>query len=207
MNIRELYKTLLHFYDLDSQLDIESFICLSSPLFGNRIGNRKHAREALFVRENGEDMEIGLYLAPEVLLALESEQPLERLDAFSCAVEGVSHFLYLTDRAQRERTLSVLELELQAEVDKFLIIHLIASSRRGGAGPELFERQFASCEFDKDLSEDERHRYETASRYAAKHCFTLKDRFFNPLRLAELISTSRDFFHLGLRGKLSLLTP
>jgi hypothetical protein len=207
MKIRDLYKALLQFYDLDSDLDIESFVYLNDPLDVDHIGSKLRNMEELLVRQVGDDLEIGLYLAPEVLLALEREHALERLDEFSCAAEGVSHFLYLTDRAQRGRTVSKLELELQAEVDKFLLIHLIESSARGSAGPELFDRQFVQHDFDAGLGEAERHRYETASHYAAKHCFCLKDRYFNPLRFSALAFTSRDFFHRDLSGKLSLLTP
>ncbi len=36
-------------------------------------------------------------------------------------VEGVSHFLYLAERARRELPTTQLELELQAEVDKYVL--------------------------------------------------------------------------------------
>lgn len=207
MSIDELYRTLLWLYDLDDAFDIEQFVRLTDAAGSDRVGNGTRRMEALLLRQTGEDLEIGLFLAPEVVVALECAEPLAQLDEFACAAEGVSHFVYVTDRAQRNMCVSKLELELQAEVDKFLLIHLIASAKRGNAGPELFERQFETFSFDPGLNDAERERYATASRYGAKRCFFLKERFFNPLRIVELASTSRDFFHRNLAGKLSLLTP
>ena len=56
---------------------------------------------------------------------------------FCLAVEGVSHFVYVALRAARERPVSPLELELQAEVDKFACCLLVAGRRPAAAAPAL----------------------------------------------------------------------
>ncbi len=45
-----------------------------------------------------------------------------RLDPLCQIIEGVSHFVYLTERAQAEQSTTHLELEIQAEVDKYVVL-------------------------------------------------------------------------------------
>ena len=68
------------------------------------------------------------------LANLERHDPATRLDEtnfadFCLAVEGVSHFIYVALRAADDRGVSQLELELQAEVDKFACCVLVAGRR------------------------------------------------------------------------------
>ena len=39
-------------------------------------------------------------------------------------IEGVSHFVYVADRARRKLPATQLELELQAEIDKYVLLVL-----------------------------------------------------------------------------------
>ena len=73
---------------------------------------------------------------------LRAHDPRERLDDgnlpdFLLALEGVSHFVYIAHRARLERSVSAVELELQAEVDKLPARSPLPSSRgnRRGAPP------------------------------------------------------------------------
>ena len=208
MKIRDLYAALCSLYGRPLRVDIEHFLVMAAPAeTGIAVGNRLPEREALFIRSSDEGIELGLYLAPEIVAALEFHDPLDRLEAFACAAEGVSHFLYVVDRVEEGRSVSQLELELQGEVDKFLLLHLFAAGRRGEIGPELFQRQFERHGFDPRLSPAELERYESASHFAAKYCATLLARCFNPLRRSELAARARQFFACGLRDKLALVTP
>ena len=80
--------------------------------------------EQVLISANEEGAELGVYIDRAVLLRLESHNPFEQLsDAnladFCTALEGVSHFQYLIWCMEHARTVSLLELELQAEVDKY----------------------------------------------------------------------------------------
>ena len=44
------------------------------------------------------------------------------LDPLCQIIEGVSHFVYLADRARVDREATQLELEMQAEVDKYVVL-------------------------------------------------------------------------------------
>src|SRR5207249_6014341 len=75
--------------------------------------------EQLLVHENGEELELALFVDPSLLQRLQGRSPFEDLPGFCEATEGVSHFLYLVRAAQLERSVSLLELEAQGEIDKF----------------------------------------------------------------------------------------
>ena len=208
MRIEELYQLLCRFYGLSPDLDIRHFLILADGR-AQRIAGEKRTptRETLLIRQSGDWLEIGLFIDPSIIVALEAPDPLVHLDEFACAAEGASHFLYLIDRAKKDRCVSRLELELQGEVDKFLTIHLIAARLNGSVAPGYFDRLFEEHHFNLQLSPEERHRYEQASYFAAKYCSFLRQRFFNPLRLEELMPKARDFFSRDLTSKLSLLIP
>jgi len=68
---------------------------------------------------------MSLYLDPELLERLDRADPMERLHDgnvadYWTALEGVSHFLYLAWNAGHDKPVSLLELEMQAEVDKYV---------------------------------------------------------------------------------------
>lgn len=209
MKIGEMYQAMCEFYGMREMPNISDYL-LTTPResFQQKIiGNISREREALYIREGSEGPELGLYIAPSIVNLLESCDELEHLDEFACAVEGVSHFLYICDRIGKARSVSCLELELQGEVDKFIVIHLLASSRMRSISKDFFRRQFDGCSYDGALSPAELDTYNTASHFAAKYCAHLMDECFNPLRYERLSQEARDFFNMGLSDKVRKLIP
>lgn len=208
MKISDLYLMLCNLYGIRNPIDIEHYLLsVKGRADGVVIGNRLPGREALIMRQSGENLEVGLYINPAITAAVESGDALGNIDALACTAEGVSHFLYVADRAARDRRLSRLEIELQGEVDKFLVIHLIASESLQSVPPWLFSRLFEDYSFDPGLGPQELERYATANHFAAKFCSFLRLRYFNPLRLSGLTTAARDFFERDLASKLKLLIP
>ncbi len=76
-------------------------------------------REVLLVRQGDEELEVSLFLPAR--LASGTWETFS-LDERCQVVEGASHFLTICARARADRTTTQLELELQAEVDKWLIL-------------------------------------------------------------------------------------
>jgi len=208
MKISELYRMLCSLYGVSSPLDIDHYLVMACSSGSDElVGNSDISRETLLIRQTDEALEIGLFIDPSIICALESGDALDHLDELSCAAEGASHFLYVADRAGKNRQVSKLELELQGEVDKFLLIHLNAAGRYGEISPELFERQFERHSFGPGLSEDEVERYATASHFAAKYCSHLRSTCFNPLRMSDLKLQARNFFERDFPGKVARLVP
>lgn len=129
------------------------------------------ADEWVLVREADDGLDLGVYIAPARLAELDAvATPGEAVDrcfgAFCAATEGVSHFLLLIERARREEPVRMLELELQAEVDKFVTAWL----HRRGDGLKLGRRLFRHATLRDGLSAPERWRYREAGRLAEGLC-------------------------------------
>lgn len=129
------------------------------------------ADEWVLVRQQGEDVDLGVYIAEEHLAAIDAAgSPVDAIAgcfrAFCAAVEGVSHFLLLVERARREEPVSMLELEAQAEVDKYLCASLHHQHR----DREWRARLFEEASLAPGLSAAETRRYTEAARLAAGWC-------------------------------------
>ena len=134
-------------------------------------------REQLLLREADGELAMALFVDAAALANLERNDPAARLDDdnftdFCLAVEGVSHFVYLALRAAQSRPVSQLELELQAEVDKFACCLLVA-----GTAASLRRRLYGDVVYADDLDADERERYRTANREAGRYAAALERRF------------------------------
>jgi hypothetical protein len=152
-------------------------------------------REVLLLREGDEELEMTLVLPKRIL-----ENPWETLslDERCQVVEGASHFLVVCDRAKQERPTTHLELELQAEVDKWLIL-----SRGGRLDPEaLRDALFEGGEFLHAENTVEGERYRLASSLAGRFVHRLCKRFVAHGRLAEMRAELVRFFHLPQSEKL-----
>ena len=149
-------------------------------------------------------LELGLYLAPDVIGMLASGA-VAGLGPFCQLAEGVSHFLYLSRSAELDRPVSLLELEVQAEVDKFALLLLRAwSEGRGAWAASLHSRLFDETALRPGLSAAETHRYGEANRLARAFCARLL-----PLcaarRLEQLLQTLRYAYRLGASAKFQHL--
>jgi hypothetical protein len=92
---------------------------------------------------------------------------------------------------------SALELELQAEVDKFACCLLLQRSC-----DDLRRRLFQDVRFADDLDAAERDRYRTANGQADRYAETLERRFVRADRLDDMLDELRRFYRLPLGGKL-----
>lgn len=164
-------------------------------------------REAVLIREHHDAAEIGVFVAPEVLGRLTAENPLidlsdERLDDLWLALEGVSHYRYLAFNCGRECRVSLLELELQAEVDKFVTTRFLAEAQGyPNSHAALHDRLFSQAEVRGDLGAELSERYCVASEHAARYCSGLQ--LFEAFH-ASTLGQLRDFYRLDRPGKMSL---
>jgi hypothetical protein len=166
--------------------------------------------EALLVLESGDTLHVALFLDEAVLAQLSSGPAAPwsraRLSGFCAAAEGVSHFLYLAQRAEQGGQVSQLELEAQAELDKYLtvLLQLWATGRRA-ASPALRRQLFEPCALRDGLSPLERDRYRLASALAAACARALEVRFVLEGRLEALLREARRLYRLSGGEKFSAL--
>jgi hypothetical protein len=173
------------------------------------------APEELLVVEEEDGVALGLYLAPGIIAAAagaDPHDPRPRLTArgalrdVACAAEGISHFVYLATRAAAGRSVSLLELEVQAEVDKFalLLLHLWRRGLRRMSA-SLRRRLFERVRYHAWLGAEERARYVEANRLGGGYARWLEDRFIEEADIDGLLRELRRTYRRGGGEKLSYL--
>ena len=170
----------------------------------------RRPREQLLVCEADGEMELALFLDPSAIANLAQRDPAHRLDEhnvgdFLLALEGVSHGVYTVVCAQRERSVSALELELQAEVDKYVTCLLISDDGGDLAQRSAYwrHRLFVNCEYHDDLDADERDRYRAANDNALRYTGMLQARFVASGQIPAMLAEVRRFYRRGLAEKLA----
>lgn len=168
-------------------------------------GHAPRAAEELLVLEEPDGLSLGLFLDE----ALGEGAWRGELGPVVQAAEGVSHFVYLATRAERGRPVSLLELEAQAEVDKFALLLLPLSGRRGqrrrrsrGLRRRLYER----VRYLDHLSHDELVRYQEANRLGAGYARWLEGRYVEEADVEGLLRELRQSYRLGAGEKLCYLS-
>lgn len=198
---------LAAWYELELPLDVES-VLISDPQVRAALlpSGSRQPPEQLLVRQDGEDLELALFLEPEVLETLRRHDPREHLGEVNLArlaqmVEGVSHFVCVSWNGQHDRQVSALELELQGEIDTFLACAALAD---GDAG-RILDRLFDRIGFAADLDAEERARYRTAHRLAGRYCLDLLRRYGDQLGQPALRRELCRFYRLDRPGKFAAI--
>ena len=187
-------------YRVETRLAIDAFVIDGDQR--NRMQPARAPREQLLLREMDGELAMALFVDADALANLERHDPAAQLDDrnytdFCLAVEGVSHFVYMALAAARSRPISQLELELQAEVDKFATCFLVT-----GAAANLRRRLFGDVTYADDLDADERERYRTANNEASRYTEALERRFVARAQTGALLAELRRFYRMDLPDKL-----
>ncbi len=178
-------------YHLDRVADVGDFV---SPV-------ESGTREALLLRQAADgEIEIRVLLPP-----LGEERKGEAsLDALCQIIEGVSHFVYVADRARVDRGTTHLELELQAEVDKWVVLAASMNGfdvdRSAALRASLYERVAMVHHEASEIGE----RYRLANDAANRFVRHLEREYVGRGRFRELREKLRAFFKLGQEEKLRL---
>ncbi|MDP9085114.1 MAG: hypothetical protein M3N50_15320 [Pseudomonadota bacterium] len=212
MVLHALQSLLGRLYDVDLDYDVYDFLVTDrEALSGAAPSNDTRAsEEELLLAETPDGAGVALYLDPSLLRRLEGDDPLgalteNNLADYCTALEGVSHFVYSTWRLDRDLPVSLLELETQAEVDKYAVTVFLLADQQGGAYPaHVHARLFDRVGFDTRLAPDQFDRYRTAHRCAAHYCRRLEHRFVSrgQPRTEALVRELRKFYRLGSTAKL-----
>jgi hypothetical protein len=211
--LRGLQTLLGRLYDVDLPYDVYDFLITDRRDVDAATNDNRALDEELLLAEttDGAGAGVALYLDPELLRRLEAADPHDALTEhnladYCTALEGVSHFVYSTWGLQRDLPVSLLELETQAEVDKYAVtVFLLAGQQGGGSYPaHVHARLFDRVSFDARLEPDQFERYRTAHALAARYCRHLERRFVNrgTPKIEAMVRELRSFFRLRHSAKL-----
>jgi hypothetical protein len=172
------------------------------------VGSIEHLGAKTLIREADGDIRLCIYYPDALIRCLERHPPDrgvrdDNVDAFATLVEELDHLLCIAERVIQTRQLSLFELELHANVSKYLVLARFLAGR----SPRIEARRRAWLRyhlFDKGVWCDEdpgvRLRYRDATRWAGQFLDRL-----GRLRPADRIDLLRDFHRAGAPGKLRLI--
>ena len=185
-----LQRRLTAFYNLSAVPPVDAFVSARQDV----------ARERLLVHHAEDGLELRLELPAH---AVDPEGPVA-LDLVCQVLEGVSHFVLVTHRATTEGATSQLELELQAEVDKFVVLALARQKPptprwRSTVKKTLYER----VRYAHPAGTETGDRYRAANRLAIRLVERLERRYLAQARLQDARDALRAFYRLGPGDKLA----
>jgi len=161
----------------------------------------------LLVRESSSGLRACIYYPDAMIQRLEAKPPQHGIDednveAFAVLVEELDHFLVAAERAHAGRGVSLLELELQANVSKDLVLSRFLTGRGRRLNPArrawLRQQLFHERNYN-DADPEVRTRYEEASRLALRFLGTIAG-----ISSRERIDRLRRFHRAPLAEKLTL---
>jgi hypothetical protein len=180
--LRRIQRRIEHYYGLEKTPDVALFAS----------AGQDGEREVLFVRDDGQNVEVALRVPGDVPRAGANDVWLQLL-------EGVSHFVYLAERVRTGLPATQLELELQAEVDKFVLLALDVGDEQREDAYSLHQRIFGQATFLDPPGTEAGERYRLANQLAARLAGRLVAR--DELEVRALL---RRFYRAGQAEKITL---
>ena len=209
MPLEGIQSILTGVYGIRTSLDVRDFVISGQcPVFPKQEGAAaRTVAEKLVLVQDDQNLDLALYLDEGLLDRLHKRDPQRHLgrrnlEDFCTVLEGISHFLYIVYNASRDRSVTLLEMELQAEVDKYvgarlLLDHQQSQQRRRRLLQQLFER----FQLEDGLEPQERERYLSANRLAVQYCYQLESRFAGAG--LNYLTELRSFYRANQPRKLS----
>ncbi|MBL8200805.1 MAG: hypothetical protein JNK40_07525 [Chromatiales bacterium] len=197
-------------YDVEVEHDVRDYLVTDRNLLAAlTAGNPgRSAEEKLIVVEGEGNLDVALYLDQGVLERLAAADPRHGISGANLAdfwtvLEGVSHFHYLAWNAAFDKPVTLLELEMQAEVDKYVSTRMLLQSQPDATlGGPLLQRLFDDTALDPALAPEEVDRYQAASALAGRYCAGLESRYPAAALTPEMLRELRTFYRLPQTAKI-----
>ena len=208
--LAELQHALADIYDLPATPDVRDFLLTDRTHLAG-LPAARNCDEQLLLAEEGDTLSMALYIDQAVLCRLAGRDPLaalthENLADYLTVAEGVSHFVYVAWNTGFDKPVTLLELELQAEVDKYVLAAWLLRAQDPGRFPrELHRALFDRTRVDPVAAEGRENLYRTASRYAARFCRRMAELYERRRRSAmrDALAELRRFYRWGNARKLA----
>jgi hypothetical protein len=201
--------TLQSTYEVDVPEAVHEFVFTDQNIAEvlRRASSSHSAKEVVYLSSDGHSLDLSVFLTESLFDELKIDDPTDRLHpgnlaSFCTVIEGISHFLCLVWNARRDRQISLLELELQAEIDKFVVCAARYFDQDGAVPDSLHVDLFERFSLASELGQAARERYETANQYAARYCRQLQTAFGGSPAHPALPNELRRFYRLSREEKL-----
>ncbi|MDP6437419.1 MAG: hypothetical protein QF790_10100 [Gammaproteobacteria bacterium] len=208
----ELQSLLSRIYGIEINANVADYIVTDKSFLKQLLGDSAETvKETLLIVEEEDFVDLALYLDQAILDRLSAENPCDglshsNLDDFCKVLEGISHFVYVAWNAGKDKCITRLELEMQAEVDKYISSRFLLESRQLH-NTSMLAALFEHISYDSRLQPDALERYRRANDVARRYCHTLEQRFpvTEPGRESEMamLYELRAFYRMPQPEKLS----
>jgi hypothetical protein len=210
MLLQALQDRLADIYDLPMDYCVDDFLFTERAHLPSQVRD-SNTDEQVLVLDEGDAAAVGLFLDPQLLARLAAANPIEALHSgnladYWTALEGVSHFIYLAWNAAHDRGVTLLELELQAEIDKYVTSWWLLREQDPQRFPaELHRLLFERTRIDEGLAGERVDLYREANQYAARFCRRLERQLVaeGVRRQGEVLAELRRFYRLSRERKMS----
>lgn len=205
--LRRLQGELQQLYRLELAHDVSDFVTSDQQLL-RQLGHQSDPapQEMVFVHIGDDGIEVSLYLdagALQRLQASETGDGVVGLNDYCLAVEGVSHLVLLLARAGQARQTTAFEMELQAEIDKYLLLCGQTADEASIDAIAIHGRLFDSAVLREGLDAAAAQRYRDANRYAARYCQYLRAAHSRRGPLPTIVEDElQSFYRLPLPQKI-----
>lgn len=226
MLVDNLQTSLQKQYDLAIPYQVEQFVSHDALLARNLSAADGHdaegvnehdallMQETVFICQSEDTLEFTVYLDHDVLSTASDNTQTDSagqlhaydqgsLDSLCTVVEGVSHAVCLLWHAHHDRQLRALDLELQAEVDKYML--LMACNPDEDSRSRLHRQLFDNACFTAPVDSEPYQRYKAASDCAASYCEWLMQAFPGPADQQGLSHELARFYRLSGNAKFDYI--
>jgi len=205
--IKELQKKIEKTYALDTGItNIEQYIIGDKgyeEFYAKeeiRTVVNSHSGARVLLRDAGDTLKVSIYYPDSLIRELEDNDPRlgihdENIDLCASFIEELDHFLFIAQNYKSNRPFSLLELELQANVTKYLVLKYFIALQSRSLKLSKFDREyirhhlFYKRKFDIEDTL-ERKRYEDAGKFGMMYTEQI-DRLSHEERLRDLRRFSR----------------
>jgi hypothetical protein len=210
MVLQQLQDLLSGIYDLPLSYRVDDFLFTERAVLPEAV-RESDTDEQVLVVSDGDQAAVGLFLDSQLLARLAAANPVETLNSgnvadYWTALEGVSHFICLAWNAGHDRPVSLLELELQAEIDKYVSSWWLLREQDPARYPaELHHLLFERTRIDARLAGERTELYREAHQYAARFCRRLERLLWTETvrRRREALCELRRFYRLSRERKMT----
>lgn len=211
--MQKIQQRIESIYGIEVQESAEDYLIDKNELISLLPANQSTflPKELFLVNPNPEadTLEIALFFDESIRSNLANHNPFQTINNqnisdFCTLIEGVSHFVYYLHKASLEHDVTQLELELQAEIDKFVLLSFcleVDHVDRIKFLNLLFEGYF----LHDNLDENQVERYHTASQLARKYCYEILQDLKRSTNWQEVIHEIRTFYTLRQEQKIKYI--
>lgn len=190
--LQNIQNKLLKLYNVDTVPCITQYLVDKDTLEDLNL----YDRPQLIIHKTHNDISLGVYLGDKE--RFEEHADLNDLNVYAYLVEEISHFNYLFWNIKHERPCSLLDIEVQGEIDKFLIL-----ADEKGFSRELIKTLFGKYMLRGNLTQEEKTRYHFAHTLGKA---LIQDIFRQKLKRKKILDFLRVFYRKGSVRRINELS-